>query len=59
VVRWRSDRNEVVGRVRVTMPARAGEGYFKDHPARPRLHASPSGRYCAAVLYEPGESTDM
>ncbi|MCW6009023.1 hypothetical protein K1W54_31445 [Micromonospora sp. CPCC 205371] len=49
VVRWRSDQNEAVGRVRLKMPARAGEGYFKDQPARPRLHASPSGRYCAVV----------
>jgi hypothetical protein len=49
-VRWSSERDQVLQRVPVKLPPREAEGHFKALPPRPRLHVSPSGRFCAIVI---------
>lgn len=50
LIEWRSDTGAIAGQgTLISLPRVVGKGYFADLPVRPRLHVSPSGRYCGIV----------
>ncbi|GIF53579.1 hypothetical protein DFJ67_4549 [Asanoa ferruginea] len=51
VVEWHSDdRPSSAAMVRFELPDVPAEGHFPTLPPRPRLHVSPSARFCAVVV---------